>query len=116
MNISYRISFSEYLKLTEQSNLPRQPEYSKSFIKLLDKWKQSGQHAGHIKLLKETIIPCIINRKPIPPEFKDHPLKGTKWSGHRECHLGGDALFVYKLPNNTDFVLVAVGSHSELFS
>jgi mRNA-degrading endonuclease YafQ of YafQ-DinJ toxin-antitoxin module len=58
---------------------PRKSERGKKFKKLLDKWIKSGQHTNHIKLLREIVIPAIINRKPIPPEFNDHPLTGQKW-------------------------------------
>jgi mRNA interferase YafQ len=47
-----------------------------------------------------------------------HALTGP-WSGHRECHIGGDFLLIYWLDNRgTDEVIgfVRMGTHAELFS
>ena len=38
----------------------------------------------------------IANDGPLPPEWLDHPLMGD-WVGHRECHIGGDFLLIYRL-------------------
>ena len=55
---------------------------------------------------------------PLGPEWKDHPLKG-EWQGHRECHVGGDFLLIYRVedipaPGGGVFFTRA-GTHSELF-
>ena len=51
-------------------------------------------------------------------EWKDHPLKG-EWSGHRECHVGGDFLLIYKADdaaaNGGIVVFVRAGTHADLF-
>ncbi|MCZ4313977.1 type II toxin-antitoxin system YafQ family toxin [Comamonadaceae bacterium G21597-S1] len=47
------------------------------------------------------------------PEWLDHPLKGD-WHDHRECHIGGDFLLIYRLEGTT-IIFVRAGSHSELF-
>ena len=38
----------------------------------------------------------IGNDAPLGPEWLDHPLKG-EWADHRECHIGGDFLLIYRL-------------------
>jgi len=51
------------------------------------------------------------------PEWLDHPLKGD-WDGHRECHVGGDFLLVYRLaetPASGLIVFVRAGTHADLF-
>ena len=60
----------------------------------------------------------IANDEPLGPEWLDHPLKGN-WSGHRECHAGGDFLLIYHVneksgPNGT-IVFARAGTHTELF-
>ena len=53
-----------------------------------------------------------------PPEWLDHPLTGD-WLGHRECHVGGDFLLIYRLDDSGKaglVVFVRSGTHSELFS
>lgn len=41
----------------------------------------------------------IANDGPLGPEWLDHPLGGD-WDGHRECHIGGDFLLIYKLDDD----------------
>ncbi|MFZ2889797.1 type II toxin-antitoxin system YafQ family toxin, partial [Sulfuricurvum sp.] len=49
----------------------------------------------------------------LPPESKDHALKGD-WKGFRECHLGGDMLLAYTIEGDT-VILARLGSHSQIF-
>ena len=51
----------------------------------------------------------------LPPKYNDHDLIGN-WKDHRECHIRGDWLLIYRLEEN-DLVLVLArfGSHSDLF-
>ncbi|WP_307776904.1 type II toxin-antitoxin system YafQ family toxin [Ottowia beijingensis] len=45
----------------------------------------------------------------------DHALKG-EWSDHRECHIGGDFLLIYRLSEaDSHIVFVRAGTHAELF-
>jgi len=49
----------------------------------------------------------------LPPESKDHALKGD-WKGFRECHLGGDMLLAYTIEDDA-VILARIGSHSQIF-
>lgn len=50
---------------------------------------------------------------PLLRESSDHVLKGN-WQGHREFHLGGDLLVIYRItPDAVE--LVRIGTHSQLF-
>ena len=67
--------------------------------------------------LKEAMLLLIANDTPMGPEWLDHPLGGD-WDGHRECHIGGDFLLVYKLVDSAEHglvVFVRTGTHAELF-
>jgi mRNA interferase YafQ len=55
----------------------------------------------------------IGNDAPLGPEWLDHPLKG-EWADHRECHIGGDFLLIYRLDSNA-ILFVRAGTHSALF-
>ena len=59
-----------------------------------------------LKLLRE--------EKPIPSDFKPHPLKG-QYKGCMECHIEDDYLLIWLDPNTDIIELVRLGSHSELF-
>lgn len=51
--------------------------------------------------------------KNIHEKHKDHALKGD-WIGHRECHIQGDWLLVYRWEGDT-LILVDTGSHADVF-
>ena len=68
--------------------------------------------------LKEAMLLLIANDAPLAPEWLDHPLTGD-WTAHRECHIGGDFLLIYRLDDSGKaglVVFVRCGTHSELFS
>jgi len=67
--------------------------------------------------LKEVILLLIANDGPLEPQWLDHPLRGD-WDGHRECHIGGDFLLIYKLGDRGKtgvVIFVRAGTHAELF-
>jgi len=68
--------------------------------------------------LKAAMLLLVANNGPLPSEWLDHPLTGD-WLGHRECHVGGDFLLIYRLDDSGKaglVVFVRSGTHSELFS
>lgn len=100
----------------KRTRLPRRVDFAKSFLRDWDRLSRSGRY--DMRRLKEAMLLLAANDEPLGPEWKDHPLKGN-WSGHRECHAGGDFLLVYYIdeaagPSGT-LVLVRAGAHSELF-
>jgi mRNA interferase YafQ len=59
------------------------------------------------------MVLLVANDVPLGPEWKDHPLKGS-WADHRECHVGGDFLLIYRIEGNAIW-FVRAGTHAELF-
>ncbi len=67
--------------------------------------------------LKEVMLLLIRNDAPLGPEWLDHALAGN-WAGHRECHIGGDFLLIYRLDDSSKYGMVffvRAGTHAELF-
>ena len=67
--------------------------------------------------LKEAMVLLIANDGPLPAEWKDHQLKGSKQS-LRECHVKGDLLLIYQIGmagNDEIVIFTRAGTHSELF-
>jgi mRNA interferase YafQ len=60
-----------------------------------------------------TVIANLASGTPLPPQYRDHPLKGG-YTGCRECHLKPDLLLIY-IPTKDELRLLRLGSHSELF-
>jgi mRNA interferase YafQ len=67
--------------------------------------------------LKEAMLLLIANDGPLGPEWLDHPLRG-EWADHRECHVGGDFLLIYRLFGKApaeQIIFVRAGTHAALF-
>ncbi|OQW76556.1 MAG: addiction module toxin RelE [Proteobacteria bacterium ST_bin14] len=95
---------------------PRACDYTKAFSK--DWARLSGSGRYDMNRLKSVMLMLIANDAPLGPEWKDHPLKG-EWSSHRECHVGGDFLLIYKTDDAAGkggiVVFVRAGTHADLF-
>ena len=60
------------------------------------------------------LLSVLLNRKQLPPQYQDHPLKG-EWLGYREFHAGPDWIVIYKVVGEF-LVLARTGNHSDLFN
>lgn len=93
----------------------RNADKTKPFTKDWERLSHSGRY--DMNRLKAVMTLLIANDGPLPPEYKDHPLEG-KWAEHRECHVAGDFLLIYKLQDvgaKEAVIFVRVGTHAELF-
>lgn len=101
---------------SKRANPPRASDYTKEFLKDWQRLSHSGRY--NMNRLKAAMLLLIAHDGPLPPEWLDHPLTGD-WAGHRECHIGGDFLLIYRLDTSGKIdlvVFVRSGTHSELFS
>jgi mRNA interferase YafQ len=90
---------------------PREADYAKMFRQDWERLSRSGRY--DMKRLKEAMLLLIADDAPLGPEWQDHPLKG-KWDDHRECHIGGDFLLIYRVEGKR-LGFVRAGSHTDLF-
>ena len=61
----------------------------------------------------DEVIAMLANEVEFPAAYSDHTLHG-EWAGHRECHIEGDWLLIYKIKRGVLY-LVRTGTHAELF-
>jgi mRNA interferase YafQ len=100
---------------SKRARLPRPSDLTRQFIRDWERLSHSGRH--DMKLLKAAMLLLIANDAPLGPEWLDHALKG-EWADHRECHVGGDFLLIYRLEGGgagEQIRFVRAGSHSELY-
>ena len=100
---------------TKRTNLPREFTRTKEFTKDWQRIAHSGRY--DMNRLKKVMLLLIENAEPLPAQYLDHALTG-EWANHRECHIGGDFLLIYKLEkHNTDerIIFIRAGTHAELF-
>ena len=106
---------SKKTAVNKRAQPPRAADYAKSFLKDWERLSRSGRY--NMNVLKEAMLLLIANDGPLAPEWLDHSLGGD-WTGHRECHIGGDFLLAYKLDDTgkTGLVIfVRAGTHADLF-
>ena len=89
------------------------PDYSTNFRRNRRMLIKRGYDMSKL----EKTIDMLLTGNPIPPEYRDHALKGN-YNGYRECHVEGegDWLLAYKKFNDKLILLfTATGTHADLF-
>ncbi len=87
------------------------PRFSSQFkkdFKLVEK-------RGYNIALFEEVLTLLVEEKPLPEKYLDHPLAG-KYKGHRGCHILNDWVLIYKIENKIlTLSLTRTGTHSDLY-
>ena len=60
------------------------------------------------------IVNLLLEEKPLPPKYADHPLTGN-WQNRRDCHITPDWILIYYIRGD-DLILERTGTHSDLFT
>ena len=76
--------------------------------------KRAGKRGKDLAELK-VVLGLLIEGGPLPPEYKDHPLRG-EFAGSRDCHIEPDWILIYTLAEmETHVRFERTGTHSDLF-
>lgn len=86
------------------------PKYTPHFR---DDVRRVAKRGYDMLKLTDVILLLLTNNRPLPAQYRDHPLKG-QWKNHRELHIESDWLLIYYLKDE-DCVFVTTGTHAELF-
>ena len=108
-------TLSKQKRPSKRASLPRDVELARNFHRDWERLSHSGRY--DMARLKAVMLLRIANDTPLPPEWRDHALTG-EWSNHRECHIGGDFLVIYRLVargKGETMFFERAGTHSELF-
>ncbi len=85
--------------------------FSKNFKKSLKRYRDEERILNGFRL----VMLLLKEGRRLPPEYKDHKLRG-QYDSFRECHIFPDVLLIYrKFKNTKEILLDDIGSHSELF-
>ncbi|MCD4793350.1 MAG: type II toxin-antitoxin system YafQ family toxin [Bacteroidales bacterium] len=85
--------------------------YTSSFLKNLKKYFKTK---SDLSRLCEAVKELSKHGNLINPKYKAHNLKG-KLKEYREAHLKNDLLIVWKIENDSIVMIIAAGTHSDLF-
>lgn len=88
----------------------REIDPTNAFKRDLRRMKKRGKSRSAL----EEIIQLLAEDRPLPERCRPHKLSG-QWTGYWECHVQPDWLLVYDLNDPDMLVLVATGSHADLF-
>lgn len=94
---------------------PRTSDATREFYKDWARLAQSGRY--DLTRLKTAMLLLVDHDAPLEPEWRDHALMGN-WAGHRECHIGGDFLLIYRLDDSGkagSVIFGRAGTHADLF-
>jgi len=76
--------------------------------------KRAGKRGEDLTKLRE-VMELLIEGGSLPPEFKDHPLRGN-FASSRDCHIEPDWVLIYTLAEkDTHVCFERTGTHSDLF-
>ena len=76
---------------------------------------KSAERRGKDMAKLKAMLERLIDGEPLPPEFRDHPLRGD-FAGSRDCHIEPDWVLIYTLAENGAHVCFErTGTHSDLF-
>ena len=87
----------------------RTSSYSTQFQRDVKRLQKRGKNLEKLKRLIELLLAA----DPLPPQYKDHPLKHG-WAGYRDAHVEPDWVLVYSATEKTVH-LERTGTHEELF-
>jgi mRNA interferase YafQ len=87
----------------------RRPAYSGQFKRDLKQAQKRGKDMERLKVL----LRLLIEGKPLPATYLDHPLKGG-WLGFRDAHIEPDWLLIYKIAGEV-VRFERTGRHTDLF-
>jgi mRNA interferase YafQ len=98
-------------KADKRAPLPLTSDYTRQFVKDWTRLSATGRY--DMGRLKQVMLLLIAQDAPLGAEWLDHPLRGD-WRDHRECHVGGDFLLIYRVEGQ-QIIFVRTGTHAELF-
>lgn len=89
-------------------------DYTNKFKKQLKKISKQGKNIDELFYVVEKLV----NYESLESKYRNHNLINDKiYKDCSECHINPDWLLVYKyLDNKLILLLVATGSHSEIFN
>jgi mRNA interferase YafQ len=87
----------------------RSPSYSTQFHRDVKRLQKRGKDLVKLKAL----IELLLAGRPLPPLYKDHPLK-LNWAGYRDAHVEPDWVLIYSA-SDEKLHLERTGTHEELF-
>ena len=85
------------------------PVWSGRFKRDVRRAQRRGNEMDKLK----AVLSLLVEEKPLPASYRDHPLKGD-WHGFRDLHIEPDWLLLYRVEGK-ELQLARTGTHADLF-
>lgn len=85
------------------------PVQSSAFTRDVKRMRKRNKDMTQLR----AILTLLIERKPFPHQYLDHPLKGD-WNGYRDLHIEPDWLLIYRVDGG-ELRLARTGTHADIF-
>lgn len=86
------------------------PRDSRQFKRDVKMAKKRGKDMAKLREL----LALLIEEKPLPAKYRNHPLKGD-WVSYWDAHLESDWVLIYRVLNG-ELLLARTGTHQDVFS
>ena len=87
----------------------RELVFTRRFQKDVQLCRRQGRNLSKL----QRVFDILISGEVIPPQYRDHPLKGN-WQGYWDLHIEPDWILIYKEQDEKIVLLTATRSHSNL--
>ena len=85
------------------------PVWAGQFKRDVRRAQRRGKDMEKLKM----VLSMLIEGRPLPATYRDHPLKG-EWKGFRDLHIEPDWLLLYRVAGD-ELQLARTGTHADLF-
>ena len=85
------------------------PVWSGRFKRDVRRAQKRGKEMDKLK----AVLLLLVEEKPLPASYRDHPLKGD-WHGFRDLHIEPDWLLLDRVEGK-ELQLARTGTHADLF-
>ena len=85
------------------------PVTSTAFRRDVKRAQKRGKDTAKLAAL----LQLLIDEKPLPAHYKDHPLRGN-YATYRDAHIEPDWLLIYRIAGH-ELQLARTGTHADLF-
>lgn len=72
-----------------------------------------AEKRGKDKAKPKAVILQLLGDEMLPPNLKDHPLRGD-WVGYRDLHIERDRVLIYQI-TEVELQMARTGAHSDSF-
>ena len=90
-------------------------KYTPYYTNRIKRQLKTLEKRGYDMSLFKEVVNMLLDGKPLPPKYRDHPLHGDK-RGYRDCHIQGNWVLIYKIDKGIlTLILSETGTHSDIF-